>query len=73
MKVSIISDMAVRYEGERYYKGDELVIKKEYFNAAIMKELEETKEEVVEETKVEEEVKAAPKKAATTKAKKETE
>lgn len=77
MKVSIISDMAVRYEGERYYKGDELVIKKEYFNAAIMKELEETKEEVVEEvveeTKVEEEVKAAPKKAAPTKAKKETE
>lgn len=60
MKVSIISDMAVRYEGERYYKGDELVIKKEYFNAAIMKE-------------VEEEVKAAPKKSATTKAKKETE
>lgn len=60
MKVSIISDMAVRYEGERYYKGDELVIKKEYFNAAIMKE-------------VEEEVKAAPKKAATTKAKKEME
>lgn len=59
MKVSIVSDMAVRYEGERYYKGDELVIKKEHFNAAIMKEVEEEK--------------AAPKKTSSTKVKKETE
>lgn len=43
MKVVITSEMPVRYEDNRYHKGDELTIKQEHFNEKIMKEVEAKK------------------------------